>query len=74
MRLYEDAGGHACDPAVLAWWELFGNWKWAIICRMQAERHKLGRWPDVELAAIGRRVAETETEILDLLEEAERRA
>jgi aminoglycoside phosphotransferase (APT) family kinase protein len=68
LRHYESAGGGKCDPAALAWWELFGNWKWAIICRMQTERHRAGKWPDVELAAIGRRVAETEHEILELLE------
>jgi aminoglycoside phosphotransferase (APT) family kinase protein len=68
VRHYEAAGGTRVDPAVLAWWEIFGNWKWAVICRMQAERHKLGKRLDVELAAIGRRVAETEREILDLLD------
>lgn len=70
LALYEKAGGAPCDAAHLAWWELFGNWKWAIICRMQAERHRAGRWPDVELATIGRRVAETEHEILSLLDAA----
>jgi aminoglycoside phosphotransferase (APT) family kinase protein len=69
---YRESGGEAGDPARLAWWELFGNWKWAIICRMQAERHRAGKWPDVELATIGRRVAETEQEILALLESADR--
>ena len=68
VRCYEAAGGDAVDPAALAWWELFGNWKWAIICRMQAARHRAGKRPDVELAAIGRRVAETEAEILALLD------
>ena len=68
---YGEAGGESFEPATLAWWELFGNWKWAVICRMQTERHKLGKWPDVELAAIGRRVAETEQEILALLDAAE---
>jgi aminoglycoside phosphotransferase (APT) family kinase protein len=72
VRHYRAAGGKPVAPATLAWWELFGNWKWAIICRMQAERHKAGRWPDVELATIGRRVAETEQEILALLDAAER--
>ncbi len=73
VRAYEEAGGAPVEMATLRWWELFGNWKWAVICRMQAERHKLGKWPDVELATIGRRVAETEHEILALLDEAERR-
>ena len=54
----EAAGGAPVDPAALAWWEIFGNWKWAVICRMQAERHKAGKRLDVELATIGRRVAE----------------
>lgn len=70
VRHYEAAGGIAVDPAALAWWEIFGNWKWAIICRMQAERHKMGKRLDVELATIGRRVAETEHEILALLDAA----
>lgn len=74
VAYYEEAGGDACDPAALRWWELFGNWKWAIICRMQAERHKAGKRPDVELATIGRRVAETEHEILALLDAAAGRA
>lgn len=70
VRRYTDAGGRACSMESLRWWELFGNWKWAIICRMQAERHKAGEHPDVELAAIGRRVAETEQELLALLDDA----
>lgn len=70
VRHYEAAGGAPVDRAALAWWEVFGNWKWAIICRMQAERHKMGKRLDVELATIGRRVAETEHEILALLDEA----
>jgi len=67
-RHYADRGGRAVEPEALRYWELFGNWKWAIICRVQAARAKAGRHPDVELATIGRRVAETEWEILDLLE------
>jgi len=64
---YREEGGADVEPSHLLFWELFGNWKWAIICRMQAERHKGGKHPDVELAAIGRRLAETEDEILNLL-------
>lgn len=70
MEHYAAAGGAPCSLEALRWWELFGNWKWAVICRMQAERHKAGKWPDVELATIGRRVAETEHEILSLLDAA----
>jgi len=41
---------------------------WGVICRVQAERHLSGQTPSVELAAIGRRVAETEWDVLALLE------
>jgi aminoglycoside phosphotransferase (APT) family kinase protein len=71
-ELYERESGVRVDPAAARYWEIFGNWKWAIICVMQGASHKAGPRPDVELAAIGRRVAEVEWEILDLLEEADR--
>ena len=71
-ELYERESGRPVDPAAARYWEIFGNWKWAIICVMQGASHKAGARPDVELAAIGRRVAEVEWEILDLLEEADR--
>jgi len=71
-REYEREGGEAVDPRVARYWEIFGNWKWAIICVMQAAGHRAGGKRDVELAAIGRRVADVELELLDLLEEADR--
>lgn len=71
-ELYARESGVRVDPAAARYWEIFGNWKWAIICVMQGASHKAGPRPDVELAAIGRRVAEVEWEILDLLEEADR--
>ena len=71
-REYEREGGAAIDPRVARYWEIFGNWKWAIICVMQAAGHRAGGKRDVELAAIGRRVADVELELVDLLEEADR--
>ncbi len=67
---YERAGGAAVDPAHAFFWELFGNAKWAIICIMQAKRHLDGSVRSVELASLGRRAAETEIELLELLERA----
>lgn len=69
---YEREGGTPVDPAAARYWEIFGNWKWAIICVMQSASHRATGTPDVELAAIGRRVADTEWEILALIEEADR--
>lgn len=65
---YEAAGGARIDPAHVRYWELFGNLKWGIICIMQAKTHLDGLKNSVELASLGRRVAEVELELLNLLE------
>ena len=41
---------------------------------MMAERHLSGAEPSVELAAIGRRVSETEWDLLDLLSGGQERS
>ncbi len=72
-RDYAHESGHPVDANAARWWELFGNWKWAIICIVQAASHRAGRYPNVELASLGRRVAEVEWEILELLETCDAR-
>ena len=42
--------------------------RWGIICRYQAERHLSGQTRSVELVTIGRRVCETECDLLCLLD------
>lgn len=64
---YEAAGGGPVDREALRWWEILGNLKWGVICMMQAWAHTSGAVRSVELAAIGRRVCETEWDLLDLL-------
>jgi aminoglycoside phosphotransferase (APT) family kinase protein len=66
---YERAAGRAVDPAAVRWWEVFGNLKWAIICIMQARTVLDGAVRSVELASLGRRVAEIELELLELTED-----
>lgn len=68
VTAYERADGTSVDRAALRWWQVLGTLKWGIICRYQAERHLSGQTRSVELATIGRRVCETESDILDLLE------
>jgi aminoglycoside phosphotransferase (APT) family kinase protein len=68
VAAYEDAGGAAVDRAALRWWLVVATLRWGVICRFQAERHLSGHARSVELAAIGRRVCETEWDVLDLLE------
>ena len=68
FEAYEAAGGRKIDPAAVHWWEVFGNLRWGIITIMQASAYLSGMSPSVELAAIGRRTAETEWELLNLME------
>ena len=65
---YEQAGGAPVDREALRWWLVLATLRWGVICRFQAERHLSGQSRSVELAAIGRRVCETEWDVLDLLE------
>ena len=70
LRAYEDASGTAIDRAAMQWWMVLSTLRWGVICRYQAERHLSGQTRSVELAAIGRRVCETEFDLLTLLEAA----
>ena len=48
-------------------WQVFGTFRWGVICLIQAYAHLNGAINSVEKAAIGRRVSETEIDIVDLL-------
>lgn len=67
LNAYEEAAGVDVDRSVFRWWLTVATLRWGVICRHQAERHLSGESPSVELAAIGRRVSETEWDLLDLL-------
>jgi aminoglycoside phosphotransferase (APT) family kinase protein len=68
LSAYESASGTTVDRQAFRWWLTVATLRWGVICRFQAERHLSGQSPSVELAAIGRRVSETEWDVLDLLE------
>jgi aminoglycoside phosphotransferase (APT) family kinase protein len=70
LRAYEAASARPLDRAAMHWWLVLSTLRWGVICRYQAERHLSGQTRSVELAAIGRRVHETEFDLLSLLEEA----
>ena len=69
---YEEESGLRLDPQRLFYWEVFGNLRWAIIALQQGERHLAGAEESLELALTGRRPAEMEWELLDLIERAEK--
>jgi aminoglycoside phosphotransferase (APT) family kinase protein len=70
LSAYEEAAGTVVDRDTFRWHLTVATLRWGVICRFQAERHLSGQTPSVELAAIGRRVSETEWDVLDLLEGA----
>lgn len=65
---YEQASGRAVDRRAIAYWEILGNFRWAVGCIQQAQRHLSGQAVSIELASLGRRTAEMELELLDLIE------
>jgi aminoglycoside phosphotransferase (APT) family kinase protein len=67
LRAYEEAGGPAISESRIHWWEVAGTLMWGIMCLLQANAHLTGAIRSVELAAIGRRVAEQEHDLLTLL-------
>jgi aminoglycoside phosphotransferase (APT) family kinase protein len=64
---YRDAGGADIDPERVRYWEALGTLKWGVICQLQASTHLSGIVRSVELATLGRRVAETEWDLLELI-------
>lgn len=69
LAAYEAAGGRAFAPEEIDWWEMLGSLKWGIMCMIMYESFRSGADPSVERAAIGRRVSETEIDLLNLLEQ-----
>lgn len=63
---YEAASGRRLDRARIAYWETMAHVRWAVIALQQTMRHRSGAEPDLELALIGRRIAELEYECLRL--------
>lgn len=65
---YRDAGGEPPTPEEVTWWEAYGTLRWGLICVLQANTHLKGFHRSVELAAIGRRAAECEEDLLALID------
>jgi aminoglycoside phosphotransferase (APT) family kinase protein len=68
LDAYEAHGGGKVDESTLRFWVVLGTLKWGVICIGQAFTHLNGIIRSVELATLGRRVAEMEWDLLDLLD------
>ena len=67
LTAYEQASATTVDRVAFHWWLVLATLRWGVICRHQAERHLSGQVRSVELATIGRRVCETEWDLLELI-------
>lgn len=61
---YAAAGGSPPESGRLDWWQAFATARWAVIALWQAERHRSGAEPSLELALTGHLVPELELELL----------
>jgi hypothetical protein len=64
LQGYAEVAGQPPDADALHWWEVFASAHWAVICRRQAQRHLGGAEHSVEMAVLGRRIAESEHDAL----------
>jgi hypothetical protein len=67
IAAYESAGGQKVDRDVFQWWLVQKTLQWGIGCMGQAWAHLSGAIRSHEHAAIGRRVAEQEWDLVELL-------
>lgn len=67
VSAYEAESGRKVDREALAWWEVFSSLRWGVITLTQCDLYYTGRYRNVEMAAIGRRPAETEVELLKMM-------
>ncbi len=65
---YEAGGGPPVSAEAIRYWEIFGTLRWGILCIIMGFSHIEGPNPSLEKAAIGRRTAETEYDLLQLLD------
>jgi aminoglycoside phosphotransferase (APT) family kinase protein len=68
LDAYAAAGGPVVERDAFRWWLVFNTLKWGVICEWQAAAHLTRAQRSVELAAIGRRVAEQEWDLLELVD------
>ena len=67
IEAYEAAGGRPVDRDVFRWWLVQKTLQWGIGCMGQAWAHLSGAIRSHEHAAIGRRAAEQEWDLIELL-------
>ena len=67
LTTYEAAGGRPVDRDAFHWWLVERTLHWGVGCMAQGDAHLSGRVRSMELAAVGRRAAEQEWDLVELL-------
>jgi aminoglycoside phosphotransferase (APT) family kinase protein len=65
---YRAAGGEDIDVKRVRYWQAVGSLKWGVMCLMMYAGWAAGTTMSVERPMIGRRVSETEIDLLNLFE------
>lgn len=65
---YAAGGGHDVDLSQVLYWQALGSLKWGVMCLIMYMSFQTNTEAGVERAVIGRRVSETEIDILRILE------
>lgn len=65
---YEAAGGAPVSLSRVRAWQALGSLKWGVMCLMMYQSWAVGTEASVERPMIGRRVSETEIDLVNLLE------
>jgi aminoglycoside phosphotransferase (APT) family kinase protein len=63
---YEAQSGRIINRDIIPYWEVMAHVRWAIVALHQCARHRSGEEPSLDMALVGRRLAELEYEILIL--------
>jgi aminoglycoside phosphotransferase (APT) family kinase protein len=64
---YRAGGGESIDNERVLFWRAFGSLRWGLMCRAMARPARAGMPIPLERAMIGRRISETELDLLDIL-------
>jgi aminoglycoside phosphotransferase (APT) family kinase protein len=64
---YTATGGAAIPLERVLYWQTLGSLKWGVMCLMMYASYASGADPSVERAMIGRRVSETEIDLMNML-------
>ncbi len=65
---YEAGGGGWVSEEAIRYWEVFGTLRWGMLCINMTFTHINGSHTSLEKAVIGRRTAETEYDLLQLID------